>query len=130
MQDANKNRLYVHEVFVADNIKKGNTLQTAASQPHGGIALYKGILSDVISATNVVNNSENPNGSERYRSNSENSSDSGLPSLDEITEAAESLAGTLGEKVRFVRDVDEIQEENPNILRRKRQSKGWYNSKT
>jgi hypothetical protein len=39
MQDANKNRLYVHEVFVADKIKEGDTLQTAASQPHGGISL-------------------------------------------------------------------------------------------
>ena len=49
MQDANKNRLYVHEVFVADNIKeKGDTLQTAASQPHGGIALYKDILANVL----------------------------------------------------------------------------------
>ena len=48
MQDANKNRLYVHEVFVADNIKKGDTLQTAASQPHGGIALYRSILANVL----------------------------------------------------------------------------------
>ena len=48
MQDANKNRLYVHEVFVADKIKKGNTLQTAASQPHGGIALYRDILANVL----------------------------------------------------------------------------------
>ena len=48
MQDANKNRLYVHEVFVADRIKKGNTLQTAASQPHGGIALYRDILANVL----------------------------------------------------------------------------------
>lgn len=48
MQDANKNRLYVHEVFVSDKIKKGDTLQTAASQPHGGIALYRDILANVI----------------------------------------------------------------------------------
>ena len=48
MQDANKKRLYVHEVFVADNIKKGNTLQTAAFQPHGGIALYRDILANVL----------------------------------------------------------------------------------
>lgn len=48
MQDANKNRLYVHEVFVAENIKRGDTLQTAASQPHGGIALYKDILGNVL----------------------------------------------------------------------------------
>lgn len=44
MQDANKNILYVHEVFVEDKITKGNTLQTAASQPHGGISLYRAIV--------------------------------------------------------------------------------------
>lgn len=48
MQDANKNRLYVHEVFVSEKIKKGDTLQTAASQPHGGIALYRDILANVL----------------------------------------------------------------------------------
>ena len=51
MQDANKNRLYVHEVFVEDNIKKGDTLQTAAFQPHGGITLYKSILANVLEAS-------------------------------------------------------------------------------
>ena len=48
MQDANKNRLYVHEVFLGDKITKGNTLQTAASQPHGGISLYRDILANVL----------------------------------------------------------------------------------
>ena len=57
MQDANKSRLYVHEVFLADNIEKGNTLQTAAFQPHGGITLYKDILANVLTA-NIGNNSE------------------------------------------------------------------------
>ena len=56
MQDANKSRLYVHEVFLADNIEKGNTLQTAASQPHRGITLYKDILANVLAA-NVTNDS-------------------------------------------------------------------------
>ena len=58
MQDANKNRLYVHEVFVADKINEGNTLQTTASQPHGGIALYKEILANVLSAAKIDNSSE------------------------------------------------------------------------
>lgn len=48
LHDKNTNRLYVHEVFVADGIKKGNTLQTAASKPHGGIALYRDILANVL----------------------------------------------------------------------------------
>lgn len=58
IQDANKNRLYVHEVFVADKINEGNTLQTTASQPHGGIALYKEILANVLSAAKIDNSSE------------------------------------------------------------------------
>lgn len=58
MQDTNKNRLYVHEVFVADKINEGNTLQTAASKPHGGIALYKEILANVLSAAKIYNSSE------------------------------------------------------------------------
>lgn len=58
MQDTNKNRLYVHEVFVADKINEGNTLQTAASKPHGGIALYKEILANVLSAAKIDNSSE------------------------------------------------------------------------
>ena len=83
-QDANKNRLYVHEVFVSDKIKKGDTLQTAASKPHGGISLYRDILANVLEtvaktepqqSTNAVSddslrstktidgiNSEEPNG--------------------------------------------------------------------
>lgn len=58
MQDTNKNRLYVHEVFVADKINEGNTLQTAASKPHGGIALYKEILANVLSAAKIDNSFE------------------------------------------------------------------------
>ena len=55
MQDTNKNRLYVHEVFVADKINEGNTLQTAASKPHGGIALYNDTVVNLISATIYFN---------------------------------------------------------------------------
>ena len=42
---------YVHEVFVSDKINKGDTLQTAASQPHGGIALYRDILANVLESS-------------------------------------------------------------------------------
>ena len=36
-------------MFIAENIKKGDTLQTAASKPHGGISLYRDILANVLS---------------------------------------------------------------------------------
>lgn len=70
MQDANKNRLYVHEVFVEDRIKKGDTLQTAASQPHGGIALYRDILANVLETVAKT---------EPQQPNNAVSSDSSLP---------------------------------------------------
>ena len=52
MSDNNKNRLYVHEVFMAEGIKESDTLQTIASasndgELHGGIALYKAILNNL-----------------------------------------------------------------------------------
>ena len=33
---------------MANNIKRGDTLQTAASKPHGGISLYRDILANVL----------------------------------------------------------------------------------
>ena len=59
LHDNNTNRLCVHEVFVEDKIKKGNTLQTAASQPHGGIALYRDILANVLISDGKVTEKEN-----------------------------------------------------------------------
>lgn len=49
MSDNNKNRLYVHEVFMENTINESDTLQTIASasldgELHGGVALYKAIL--------------------------------------------------------------------------------------
>lgn len=53
MATNNKNRLYIHEVFLEEAINKSNTLQTIASaskdgELHGGIALYKAILRNVL----------------------------------------------------------------------------------
>ena len=63
-QDNMTNRLYVHEVFLADNIyKKSNALQTGDSASSvnttGGIAFYRNILTDVLNA-NVQQKSDNP----------------------------------------------------------------------
>ena len=51
-------RTFTGDPFVADKINEGNTLQTAASKPHGGIALYKEILANVLSAAKIDNSSE------------------------------------------------------------------------
>ena len=44
-----------------EGIKKGNTFQTAASQPHGGISLYRDILSNVLDETSAKTKPQQPN---------------------------------------------------------------------
>ena len=78
MQDANKNRLYVHEVFLADKIKKGDTLQTAASKPHGGISLYRDILANILDSNSDKDTTISQNNNkleEKVSENNENNSD-------------------------------------------------------
>lgn len=63
MSDNNKNRLYVHEVFMENTINESDTLQTIASasldgELHGGVALYKAILKNILDAAKVAENSE------------------------------------------------------------------------
>lgn len=68
MSDNNKNRLYVHEVFMENTINESDTLQTIASasldgELHGGVALYKAILKNILDAAKVTENSETSQGS-------------------------------------------------------------------
>lgn len=44
----------MYEVFVEENIKKGNTLQTVAFQPHRGISFYNtlaNVLNEMVAKT-------------------------------------------------------------------------------
>lgn len=120
MQDANKNRLYVHEVFVADKIKKGNTLQTAASQPHGGIALYRDILANVLdrstsSESKVTNNTdtkqENEEKSAKALSNKQSSGQAKM-SHKEKTGEKEAMSPTPAMIDRMIEEqrVDDVSE--------------------
>ena len=111
MQDNNKNRLYVHEVFVADSIQnEGNTLQTAASQPHGGIALYKAILSDVLSAAKVGNNFE-------------------TLQLSDSEKAKQQAANDLAQQMHVEGEVDVVTS-TEGLTGRQAKAKGWYDVRT
>ena len=111
MQDNNKNRLYVHEVFVADSIQnEGNTLQTAASQPHGGIALYKAILSDVLSAAKVGNNFE-------------------TLQLSASQKAKQQAANDLARQMHVEGEVDVVTS-TEGLTGRQAKAKGWYDVRT
>ena len=120
MQDNNKNRLYVHEVFVADNIQEeGNTLQTAAQKPHGGIALYKAILSDALNAANVGNNSELYNFSNEKDEVRQSQERITLPTS--VQEQVEAMH--LGGEVEVIADGSQFKG-------KKRKAKGFYNKQT
>ena len=76
----------VRKVFVADNIKKGNTLQTAAQKPHGGIALYRDILANVLdrstsSESKVTNNTDTEQENEEKSAGGEKEAMSPTPAM-------------------------------------------------
>lgn len=48
----------------------------------------------------------------------------------DVEAAAAKLAESLGEKVRIVRDVNEIENQNKNVQENQRRSKGWFNTGT
>ncbi len=48
----------------------------------------------------------------------------------DIEAAATKLAESLGEKVRIVRDVNEIEHQNKKVQENQRKSKGWFNTDT
>ena len=48
----------------------------------------------------------------------------------DIEAAATKLAESLGEKVRIVRDVNEIEHQNKKVQENQRNSKGWFNTDT
>ena len=97
LHDNNTNRLYVHEVFVEDKIKKGNTLQTAASQPHGGISLYRDILANVLLSDGKE--SENPASDQaKGEKVAENQSSSGVQAALEAAEQETNTEPTEAQK--------------------------------
>ena len=64
-RDVNSNKVYVHEVWMEDEIKD-IPLQTAAkflnSKPHGGNALYKSILANFLNNSNTASKVVDENG--------------------------------------------------------------------
>ena len=152
LHDANKNHLYVHEVFVASKIEKGNTLQTAASQPHGGIALYKDILANVLDAAKVVENPETSQGSaeNNFREGKGELSDDMLSYLnDPMAQMMGKPRGTKKQRAQFAeRERGRMQAHAEKLVERlhltnveivtdasqlegkQRTAKGFYNKRT
>lgn len=137
LQDNNTNRLYVHEVFIADNIKeKGNTLQTAASQPHGGIALYRDILANVLLSESKDNTSSD-NIQENQQENITNNANSSEanPKQDDgkdlIRAKAKEWEDKVGVKVNLVERIDDVPNANAKrAIEDGLNVTGWYDTNT
>lgn len=68
---------------MVDKIKKGNTLQTAAFQPHGGIVLYRDILANVLDRS-----TSSEVGLTLTLESAAGDTHNDLPSTDKVTESA------------------------------------------
>lgn len=56
--------------------------------------------------------------------------ENGSRTAQDFEAAAAKLAESLGERVRIVRDVNEIENQNKNVQESQRKSKGWFNTRT
>lgn len=70
---------------------------------------------------------ENGNPDIRYK---HDETGNGSRTSQDIEAAAIKLAESLGEKVRLVRDVNEIENQNKKVQENQRKSKGWFNTDT
>lgn len=70
---------------------------------------------------------ENGNPGIRYK---HDETGNGSRTSQDVEAAATKLAESLGEKVRLVRDVNEIENQNKKVQENQRKSKGWFNTGT
>ena len=157
MSDNNKNRLYVHEVFMENTINESDTLQTIASasldgELHGGVALYKAILKNILDAAKVVENPETSQGSaeNNFREGKGELSDDMLSYLnDPMAQMMGKPRGTKKQRAQFAeRERGRMQAHAEKLVERlhlsnveivtdasqldgkQRTAKGFYNKRT
>ena len=157
MSDNNKNRLYVHEVFMENTINESDTLQTIASasldgELHGGVALYKAILKNILDAAKVTENSETSQGSaeNNFREGKGELSDDMLSYLnDPMAQMMGKPRGTKKQRAQFAeRERGRMQAHAEKLVERlhltnveivtdasqlegkQRTAKGFYNKRT
>lgn len=70
-----------------------------------------------------------PNGNPNIRYRQDGTVNDSRTSQD-VEVAATKLAESLGEKVRIIRDVNEIESQNEKVQESQRKSKGWFNTRT
>lgn len=75
----------------------------------------------------ILNDALNGNSDIRYK---HDETGNGNRTSQDIEAAATKLAESLGEKVRIVRDVNEIEHQNKKVQDNQRKSKGWFNTDT
>ncbi|MDR1160983.1 MAG: hypothetical protein LBK45_01465 [Tannerellaceae bacterium] len=119
------NKAYSYEVMEIETPEKGaGTLaySNAVSEEDGGL-IDNANLPDVENANNNASVSESQN---KDTSISENPT----PSEGKIVSEVNELADNLNTPVRIIHNTDEIKDDDPQTEKRKRNSKGWYDTKT
>ncbi len=101
---------------VVENGQKGAATQYVAFEP-----------GQIKSATDNVGTFDGEQDDIRYR---QDGAVNGSHTSQDVEAAAARLAESLGERVRIVRDVNEIENQNKNVQENQRRSKGWFNTGT
>lgn len=101
---------------VVENGQKGAATQYVAFEP-----------GQIKSATDNVGTFDGEQDDIRYR---QDGAVNGSRTSQDVEAAAARLAESLGERVRIVRDVNEIENRNKKVQESQRRSKGWFNTGT
>ena len=101
---------------VVENGQKGAANQYVAFEP-----------GQIKSATDNVGTFDGEQDDIRYK---QDGAVNGSRTSQDVEAAAEKLAESLGERVRIVRDVNEIENRNKKVQESQRRSKGWFNTGT
>lgn len=101
---------------VVENGQKGAANQYVAFEP-----------GQIKSATDNVGTFDGEQDDIRYR---QDGAVNGSHTSQDVEAAAARLAESLGERVRIVRDVNEIENRNKKVQESQRRSKGWFNTGT
>lgn len=119
---------YIEYMYIAGEVEARNVSERLGMTPEERRRTLASETEDVSREDQIIlNDALNGNSDIRYkRDGAANSSHTSQ----DVEAAATELAESLGERVRIVRDVNEIEDKDKRVQDSQRKSKGWFNTRT
>lgn len=119
---------YIEYMYIAGEVEARNVSERLGMTPEERRRTLASETEDVSREDQIIlNDALNGNSDIRYkRDGAANSSHTSQ----DVEAAATELAESLGERVRIVRDVNEIEDKDKRVQDSQRKSKGWFNTDT